>query len=402
LPNTGWYSEGNGQFTNIAVAANENGRLEIFSYESVGAGRIFHKWQTHPNGGWVDWSPFGVVKDRYYFNEYLNGHTDLFVGIDAQSRLQLVTQGDWTIGQKSMNGIWGDWHRIQSSGMPDSLLLTGMARSIDGRLYVFGVDQVALDVRYSEQDSGGSWSDWRNFGHPTDGDGEAFVAVRLDDWVFRSGFARWRAPNLGVGCNQDGRIEIYGASPLKMWHRWQSNRSKLSEWVPWEPLGTPQPRIDNLADWTVIQNEDGRLEVFAAGTDGTNDQIWHIWQGDPNGGWGTWDPLPGLFLSPLPKPQPTSPLKGALRAARTVDGRLKIFAIGQGGGLFTQTQIGASGVGGWESGWESLGGENITAFDVGQNADGRLEVFIVSSGSVWHRWQRFGDLLWSTDENPSA
>jgi hypothetical protein len=400
MSNTGWYSEGNGQFTNIAVAANEDGRLEIFSYESVGAGRIFHKWQTEPNGPWSDWFPFGVVEDRYYFNNYLSGYTDLFVGIDAQSRLHLVTQGDWSIGQNSANDGWGDWHRIQSNGMPDSLLITGMARSIDGRLYVFGVDQITLDVRYSEQDSRGSWSGWGNFGHPTDLD--AFFAVRLDDWVFRSSFARLRAPNLGVGCNKDGRLEMFGASRLQMWHRWQSNLLNLNEWLT-EPIGAPQPVIDNLADWTVIQNEDGRLEVFAAGTDGINDQVWHNYQSQPNGGWSTtWDLSPGLFLSPLPKPQPTSPLKGALRAARTLDGRLKIFAIGHGGGLFTQTQIGASGVGGWESGWEPLGGENITAFDVGQNADGRLEVFIVSGGSIWHRWQRFGDFSWSTDENPSA
>jgi hypothetical protein len=292
----------------------------------------------------------------------------------------------------------------QSNGMPEKLLLTGMAKSVDGRLYTFGVD--SLNVSSVEQDSNGSWGGWHNFGHPTSSDGsqppgEAFYAVRTDDWMFRSQFARVRAPNVGVGGNQDGRIEIFGASPYGMWHKWQTDLSNLSRWSRWSSLGSPQPRIDNLTDWVVIQNEGGRLEVFAAAKESEgHDRLWHISQDVPNGGWSQWAVFSDLILAPRPLSE--KPLKGSLRAARTNDGRLMIFAIGEDGKLHTKSQLLHNGGTGWQAGWDSLGGENISAFDVGQNQDGRLEVFIVSNGSVYHRWQGNDFSTWSTFENPAG
>jgi hypothetical protein len=410
MPNRDWYVHKppfppQNRFTNIAVAANADGRLEIYTYEDASL-RLFHKWQVEPNIGWSDWSPLGAVMEYYYQNYYLFGQTDLFVGVDAGLRQQLITQGDWSVGQTAADNGWGNLYRIQSNGMPAKLFLTGMAKSVDSRLYSFGVDWGSLNVYCVEQDSNGSWGGWQNFGHPTSADGsvpagEAFQVVRMDDWNFRSQFARVRAPNGGVGGNKDGRIEIFGASPVQMWHKWQTDLSNLSHWSAWSGLGSPQPRIDNLRDWVVIQNEDGRLEVFAAGKESEGiDKIWHIWQDVPNGGWSQWSLLSDLILAPgwlFEKP-----LKGVVRAARTNDGRLMIFAIGQDGSLRTKSQLLPNGGTGWQAGWDSLGGENITAFDVGQNEDGRLEVFIISNGSVWHRWQMDDFLTWSTVENPAG
>ncbi|MEW2401774.1 hypothetical protein [Streptomyces sp. NPDC046862] len=44
---------------------------------------------------------------------------------------------------------------------------------------------------------------------------------------------------------------------------------------------------------TVFRNADGRLEVFARGTDGA---LWHTWQTRPNGGWGGWATLGGQVV----------------------------------------------------------------------------------------------------------
>ena len=41
------------------------------------------------------------------------------------------------------------------------------------------------------------------------------------------------------------------------------------------------------------RNLDGRLEVFARGTD---DALWHIWQFAPNNGWSAWA-SPGRILT---------------------------------------------------------------------------------------------------------
>ena len=397
MSNAGWYSEGFEQSLNVCVAANEDGRLEVFTYESVGAGRVWHKWQLAPNNGWSSWAPFDPVVDEYtYNNEWLSGHTDLFAGLtgNGDSRLQAVTQGDWIVAQTNKNNGWGGWGRIQSNGMPDSLLLTTLARSIDGRLYAFGVDQRPLDVLFSEQDAvGGNWGSWQNFGHPTDHD--AFYAVRVDDWGFRSGFPRAPGQNQAVGANQDGRLEIFGASRLQMWHMWQTDLNDQNKWLTWQPLGMPPSGIENLRDWVVIQNQDGRLEVFAASTDS---HFWHTWQATPNGGWEPWALLPGLEVTFWPKQVPENPVKGTFRAARDSDGCIELFAVGREGGVFILKQRRPNG--GWPDAWEALGGEQITALDVGQNQDGRLEVFIVSGGSVWHRWQMESgrDGQWSTHE----
>jgi hypothetical protein len=42
------------------------------------------------------------------------------------------------------------------------------------------------------------------------------------------------------------------------------------------------------------RNEDGRLEVFARGTDNA---LWHIWQTAPNNGWSSWASLGGVLFS---------------------------------------------------------------------------------------------------------
>ena len=46
----------------------------------------------------------------------------------------------------------------------------------------------------------------------------------------------------------------------------------------------------------VADNVDGRIEVFARGTDGA---LWHIWQTSPNNGWCGWGSLGGGIQGPL-------------------------------------------------------------------------------------------------------
>jgi hypothetical protein len=79
---------------------------------------------------------------------------------------------------------------------------------------------------------------------------------------------------------------------------------------------------------SVANNEDGRLEVFARGPGG---DLQHIWQTAPNNGWSDWDSLGFPFA----------------------------------GGYVPPYYIA-----------------------VGQNEDGRLEVFItLVSNELWHIWQ---------------
>jgi hypothetical protein len=113
-------------------------------------------------------------------------------------------------------------------------------------------------------------------------------------------------------------------------------------------------------------NTNGRLEVFALGTDGA---LWHIWQTVPNGTWSSW--------ASLAKPPTTN--STSLGSGTNADGRIEVFTIGNDGNLWHiwQTAPGGS----WSS-WNSLGkpGSGLGAYmplSVSRNVDGRLEVFVI-------------------------
>jgi hypothetical protein len=84
--------------------------------------------------------------------------------------------------------------------------------------------------------------------------------------------------------NADGRLEIFArGSDNRLWHTWQ--QSPGGTWSGWYSLGGP---IASAV--SVIANKDGRLEVFATGTD---NRLWHIWQQSPGGTWSGWYSLGG-------------------------------------------------------------------------------------------------------------
>ena len=92
-----------------------------------------------------------------------------------------------------------------------------------------------------------------------------------------------------------------------------------------------------IFDPFVVNNADGRMEVFARGTDGA---LWHIWQTAPNNGWSGWLSLGGA-------------IQGAHAVGMNKDGRLEVFARGTDGALWHIWQTAPNS--GW-SGWQSLGG----------------------------------------------
>jgi hypothetical protein len=83
----------------------------------------------------------------------------------------------------------------------------------------------------------------------------------------------------------------------------------------WTSLG--QPGSTSTATFfppQVVQNADGRLEVFVIGSDGN---LWHIWQTTPGKAWSSWaslNTLPSTLSTPI--------------AVRNADGRIEAFCIG--------------------------------------------------------------------------
>ncbi|MFG3281321.1 glycosyl hydrolase family 32 [Streptomyces sp. NPDC048111] len=122
----------------------------------------------------------------------------------------------------------------------------------------------------------------------------------------------------------------------------------------------------------IVSGADGRQEAFAAGPD----QVWGRYQTGVNGPWSDWYPFGG-------------PRSATLSAARDVDGRLELFASGE--GRVDHRAQSAPDV--WQD-WENFG---TAAHDltVAQNADGRLEVFASGSQGVFHRWQTAPGGAWA-------
>ena len=193
-----------------------------------------------------------------------------------------------------------------------------------------------------------------------------------------------------VGRNVDGRLEVFARGPgvadVELWHIWQQAPLGAG-WSAWESLGSPPAQF--LGTPTVVENADGRLEVFARVGLMSAGVVWHRWQEPaPQTGWSAWGTLgapPGGVSAHL------------LGAGRNADGRLEIFAFGEDGHVWHVWQNAPLGTG-W-SPWASLGtpaGVYLRTLAVGQNADGRLEVFGVGlDNNVWHIWQQSAGGGWS-------
>jgi GH25 family lysozyme M1 (1,4-beta-N-acetylmuramidase)/acylphosphatase len=108
--------------------------------------------------------------------------------------------------------------------------------------------------------------------------------------------------------------------------------------------------------------------------------VWHDWQTSANGSWNGWADLKGTTEA--------SPV-----VANDADGRLEVFVI-VGGHLFHTFQLPG---GGWYDGWLDEGDGNLVGEASAQlNSDGTLEVFArATSGALEHKWQTSANGTWS-------
>ncbi|MEA2639165.1 MAG: hypothetical protein QOF51_559 [Chloroflexota bacterium] len=150
----------------------------------------------------------------------------------------------------------------------------------------------------------------------------------------------------------------------------------MTDWSGWAALG------GQLTGGAAVigQNADGRLEVFATALGAVGPELAHVWQTSPGGDWSDWANLGAPPGNPL----------SALALGQNLDGRLEVFGrvgLMSIGALWHLWQDPAAPTA-W-SAWADLGGGvGAHVLAVGQNADGRLEVFAVGSlGGLWHLWQ---------------
>ena len=239
-----------------------------------------------------------------------------------------------------------------------------------GQLEVFavGTDGALWQIQQERTPNSLGWSNWLSLGNPP--------GVQI-------GVPGGSAPV--VGTNQDGRLEVFlVASDSALWHNWQVNTTG-GGWSGWQSMGGSLQMLPGVG-----RNGDGRLEVFSVGTDSA---LWHVWQvNTTGGGWSGWASFGGTGTS--------FPVVGLNRGG-TLDNCLEVLVIGDDIPVHHMYHLWQLSAGGGWSGWTSLGGYISPDPSLGQNQDGRLEVFAIgndvfSGSNVTHDWQNAaGTTNWS-------
>ena len=147
------------------------------------------------------------------------------------------------------------------------------------------------------------------------------------------------------------------------------------------PRSVQAPTIAPQIAPALILDSSGRLNFFCVDADG---DLWTAQQSAWGCGWGTW--------KNLGNGQPIA----RIEIASNADGRLQAFAIGCDSNLWTAWQ---QTLGGNWSSWWRLGSSAlaISTLAVGQNQDGRLEVFAIPQAAqdIQHMWQLAPNQGWS-------
>jgi hypothetical protein len=253
----------------VGIGKNLDGRLEVFALGNF-PGQLWHIWQRTPGGAWSQWGLLDLGAPQGGFSHRSDQpDSTLAVGQNQDGRLEVFTLGAgdgnvWQIWQTAPNNGWSKW---KSAGQPDNVEIEHITvgRNLDGRQEVFVKGGIA-HIWQTAPNNG--WSHWKNEGFP--------------EGVVSAGPLRFQ-----VGRNQDGRLQIFLLDQEHLWSIWQT--APNNGWSQWNTI-VDRPSRDvflgeNLA---VVQNIDGRLEIFAVETLST---MWHVWQTTPNGGWSAWHNL---------------------------------------------------------------------------------------------------------------
>jgi hypothetical protein len=363
---------------NFPVAVNKGGRLEVCTLASDGT--LWHIWQLSAGGAWSNWTSLGTPPTVDFLayppamEVNVNGRLEAFAFGFSQGQNSL-----WHISQINPGSNWSSWEALNA---PDGHGFPVTAVNGDGRIEVF-VTGSGGTLWHAWQDMpqispGGIWRSWYWRGLPP---------AQLPNFYFRDVVATAR--------NADGRIEVFVIDRYGLlWHIWQETAGGI--WSAWynfnlEFGGTSSP--------SAKANRDGRLEVFiGASMDGA---VYHIWQLSAGGAWSNWRSLGAPTGSVQPNTYTPMPSVGV-----NSDGRLEVFATGSDGALWHIWQLPVPPLplpffprGAW-SNWASLGTPpNVASVEhpssVATNADGRLEVFVMGSdGALWHAWQEVAGGAW--------
>jgi hypothetical protein len=328
--------------SDVSLAMNSDGRLQAFVVGTNNA--LYYRTQSSPNSNtWSSsWTSLGGG---------IKADSSPAVAINNDGRLQVFAVGTnnqlYYKTQSSPNSnTWSSAWTSLGGGLRANTDPIGIAND-DGRLQVFAVG-TNNQLYYKTQSSPNSntWSSWTSLGGGIKADSSPAVAI-----------------------NNDGRLQVFVVGTNnQLQYRAQSTPGSSTWSSAWTSLGGG---LRANTDPIGIANDDGRLQVFAVGT---NNQLYYKTQSSPNSNtWSSaWTSLGGGIKAD------SSPA-----VAINNDGRLQVFVLGTNNQLYYKTQSSPSS-NTWSSAWTFLGGALRDNSDpvVGKNNDGRLEVFQVGAGAT--------------------
>jgi metallophosphoesterase (TIGR03767 family) len=249
---------------------------------------------------------------------------------------------------------WTDW----------TLFATQMSTIVaetnpTGAIEVFGVNIEGTGWRrWQLAANGGTWSDWEAFAtHMSTAPG-AFTAARVG-----------QGPLVVVGVNANG--QVFGRTQFEA----PNGGNGGGRWSGWGQISGKLASIAAQADAL------GRIHLFGVTGSGT---ILHSWeQTAGNGNYTAFTPFISAALGGLPQPATID----AVRAGG--NGALVVFATRNDGQLFGRTLLADSpdgSTGGTWSPWARTTGE-LSAVTTESTPDGRLWLFGVNAGSLYHTWE---------------
>jgi hypothetical protein len=188
-----------------------------------------------------------------------------------------------------------------------------------------------------------------------------------------------------VARNADGRIEVFAVgSDTQLYHKWEYDSN--GDWSSWVSLGGSWPGQPAIG-----MNTDGRLEIFIVGNQGQSGAaLFHAWQTSPGSdlSWSNWTALAGDWPAGTPA------------VTRNLAGGLQVFMRGLDSNLYSAWESNPGNSTNYTS-WVSMGGIWNTDPVVANNQDGTMEVFLVGEGTQlyynqenaqgnWSGWQSLG------------
>jgi hypothetical protein len=342
------------------VSPMGDGRLALFSVGDDG--HLWHNWQVQPNSGWAGFTDLGSPPGG------LDTLQNPAVAVNLDNRMEVVVVG-------ADGNVWGRWHTCPAGcswsgwhnhGSPGSAGSPTLIRDYAGRLSIFILGPGGSVWMKAQQCPACGWGGWVNLGGSM-----AF-------------------PEIGISAvlNQAHGMELFiTGSNHAVWHTWQPCPG--CGWTGWSSLGSPGGDEFRSAP-TVVANADGRLEIFAIGTN--NKWLYHNWVQPGGASWSGWARLGELIL--------TTWAPGAPVVGMNLSGQLEVFMNPRGLGSIQHKWQVCAGCG-WSPNWPALplgaGQDALIATSVARNLNGTLEVFGISPalGYVVHSYQTCPSCVWT-------